>query len=120
MEATWGWYWAVDVLADPALAQYTTWDQLAARLVDARAGALADGRARWRARGLRAPRLDPVRSAGRGRPDKRLEAEAVNAHHLVPVNQAVQHERLHARMRRELLASDARLERMLAFSGRGE
>jgi hypothetical protein len=29
-------------LADPALAQYATWDQLAARLVDARAGALAN------------------------------------------------------------------------------
>lgn len=29
-------------LADPALASYTTWDQLAARLVDARAGALAN------------------------------------------------------------------------------
>ncbi len=29
-------------LADPALARYTTWDQLAARLVDARAGALAN------------------------------------------------------------------------------
>ena len=29
-------------LADPALASYATWDQLAARLVDARAGALAN------------------------------------------------------------------------------
>ena len=29
-------------LADPALARYDTWDQLAARLVDARAGALAN------------------------------------------------------------------------------
>lgn len=29
-------------LADPALASYSTWDQLAARLVDARAGALAN------------------------------------------------------------------------------
>ena len=29
-------------LADPALARYNTWDQLAARLVDARAGALAN------------------------------------------------------------------------------
>jgi hypothetical protein len=29
-------------LADPALARYATWDQLAARLVDARAGALAN------------------------------------------------------------------------------
>ena len=29
-------------LADPALARYSTWDQLAARLVDARAGALAN------------------------------------------------------------------------------
>ena len=29
-------------LADPALARYGTWDQLAARLVDARAGALAN------------------------------------------------------------------------------
>ncbi len=29
-------------LADPALARYTTWDSLAARLVDARAGALAN------------------------------------------------------------------------------
>ena len=29
-------------------------------------------------------------------------------------------ERLHARMRRDLLASDARLESLLAFSGRGE
>jgi hypothetical protein len=29
-------------LADPALARYQTWDQLAARLVDARAGALAN------------------------------------------------------------------------------
>lgn len=29
-------------LADPALARYTTWDTLAARLVDARAGALAN------------------------------------------------------------------------------
>lgn len=29
-------------LADPALAQYGTWDQLAARLVDARAGSLAN------------------------------------------------------------------------------
>jgi hypothetical protein len=29
-------------LADPALSQYRTWDQLAARLVDARAGALAN------------------------------------------------------------------------------
>ena len=29
-------------LADPALAQYATWDQLAARLVDARAGSLAN------------------------------------------------------------------------------
>ncbi len=29
-------------LADPALARYTTWDQLAARLVDARAGSLAN------------------------------------------------------------------------------
>ena len=29
-------------LADPALARYATWDELAARLVDARAGALAN------------------------------------------------------------------------------
>mgnify|MGYP000326096381 CR=1 FL=1 len=31
-------------LSDPALARYDTWDSLAARLVDARAGALANRR----------------------------------------------------------------------------
>ena len=58
--------------------------------------------------------------AGLGRAAREALASSEAARRRILSRAQRRAERLHARTRRELMAADARLESLLAFSGRGE